>query len=380
MPRSRGIKRRLFTVSGVFALAAASLTAASLTAAAAVSGGSSRPQPAPAAAPAADLTYTSQYSCDLSKFGYTGAPVTISGTLSLPAATASGPVTTPASTGLSALYDDAGLHVSFTTSTATLPASVAAQLTNVESVNLSAALPVRGAAVPSATMLGWEIYVIVPGEHLTQLRGNGDGTVFASQPGTAWLEFPARPLVFTIYQDNGHGPKPLPPITCTPARTSIAPVKIIVTGPASKAPVYTCGAVRARVSSYRTPLPMTVTATGSRSAGHTVTVTLKSPPAGLGAPAPYAAVKVKFAGALPVMGAQHGQVALNATTTKNLASPSAAFTVSGRLRLTKRGTDRIFFPRRFVYTVYMNSGAAAVYTCTLTAGAARVPLTLKVAR
>ena len=51
--------------------------------------------------------------------------------------------------------------------------------------------------------------------------------------------------------------------------------------------------------------------------------------------------------------------------------------MSARLRLTKRGTDRIGFPRRFVYTVVMRSGKPAVCTCTL-AGGAPVALTMKV--
>jgi len=121
---------------------------------------------------------------------------------------------------------------------------------------------------------------------------------------------------------------------------------------------------------------MTVTVAGTRSVRHTVTVTLASPDTGLGAPAPYAATAVRFTGALPVTGAQPGRVALSETTTKNLNSPTATFTVPGRLRLTKRGTDRIGFPRRFVYTVLMRNIKPAVYTCTL-AGSAPVALTMK---
>jgi hypothetical protein len=157
----------------------------------------------------------------------------------------------------------------------------------------------------------------------------------------------------------------------------ITSAAVTVTGRATSAPVYACAATY-RVSSYRSPLPMTISASGVRVAGRTLTVTLSSPDTGLGAPAPYVATKVVFAGSLPVAGAQAGQIALSETSTKNLSNPAATFTVSGRLRLGKRGTDRIYFPHRFTYTVYMSNLPTAVYTCTHTANPGPAAATLKV--
>ena len=374
MPRSRGIRRRLFTFSGLFALAAASLAAAGAVAAAAAGGGPAVPgSPRPAATPPLSVTYTSQYACDLSRYGYTGPPVAMTGTIELDAVNAAGPTTLPATTGLAALFYDDGKNVTFRTSAVTLPASVANQLANASGVELTATLPARAAAAPAVLLFGSSVHV--SGFPITQLQGGANGPLFASQPGTAWLDAPARPVVFTPYD----GSTPLPPITCRPtAAAKPAPIKITVTGRPSKAPVYECSSTF-RVPFYRSPLPMTITAAGTRSAGHTVTVRLASPPAGLGAPAPYVATKLTFTGSLPVTGAQAGQVALRETTTKNVSNPGATFTVSGRLRLTKRGTDKILFPRRFVYLVFIrNVKTPIVYACSLASGTDPVALTLKV--
>ena len=160
-----------------------------------------------------------------------------------------------------------------------------------------ATVPARAAAAPAVPIFGWNARV--PGYPMTQLQGDANGPLFVSQPGTAWLEAPARSLVFVPYDVS----TPLPPVTCTTTATSATPIKITVTGRRSKAPVYGC-APAARVSFYKSPLPMTVTAAGTRSVRRTVTVTLASPDTGLGAPAPYAATEVKFTGSLPVAGAR----------------------------------------------------------------------------
>jgi hypothetical protein len=373
MRRAQGIKRRLFTFSGLFALAAASLTAAGAVAAAAAGGGAvdTRAVAVASAVPPPSVTYTSQYACDLSRYGYTGPPVAMTGTIELDTLKDPGPTTVAATTGFAALFYGDGKYVNFRTSAVALPAPVASQLANASGVMLTATVPARAAAAPAVSLAG--SYTHVSGFPMTQLQGDADGPLFVSQPGTAWLEAPARSVVFTPYD----GATPLPPVTCTTTATSATPVKITVTGRRSKAPVYGCASTY-RVSFYKSPLPMTVTVAGTRSVRHTVTVTLASPDTGLGAPAPYVATEVKFTGSLPVTGAQPGRVVLRETTTKGLSSPTATFTVPGLLRLTKRGTDRIGFPRRFVYTVVIGSRKPVpVYTCTL-AGGAPAALTIKV--
>jgi len=138
MPRAQGIKRRLFTFSGLFALAAASLTAAGAVAAAAAGGGvvGAKAVAVAAATPPLSVTYTSQYACDLSRYGYTGPPVAMTGTIELDMGKDPGPTTVAATTGLAALFYDDAKNVNFRTSTITLPASVAGQLANADGVRL----------------------------------------------------------------------------------------------------------------------------------------------------------------------------------------------------------------------------------------------------
>jgi hypothetical protein len=98
----------------------------------------------------------------------------------------------------------------------------------------------------------------------------------------------------------------------------------------------------------------------------------------LAAPPPNAATKLTFTGSLPVTGAQAGELVLKKTTR---TTDTPTFAVSARLRLTKAGTDEIFYPRRFVYKVaYRHGNRPAVFTCTLATSPAPVGLTLTVAR
>jgi hypothetical protein len=122
---------------------------------------------------------------------------------------------------------------------------------------------------------------------------------------------------------------------------------------------------------------MAITSSGTRSTGHTLTVTLSSPNTGLGGPYP-GLTSVSFAGTLPVNGAQPGAVALAKTTTD---VTSTMFRVSGTLRLTKPGTDRILDPDKFTFTLrtsLQGKAVSAVLSCTTDKSPAPVGLTVKV--
>jgi hypothetical protein len=366
MLQSQQMKRRLLVVYALFALAVVTGMGGFTATAAAAGTGPARP-----AAPAVqNHRFTATYACDLSDYGYTGPAVDISATLEF-----STPV--DATPGFEALYFDHGLYMSVVTGTATLPTSVADQLTNLSYVGMRATLPVAGSPTASPTTVisggsGGEIFT----GPLTQLPSTIDtGTAWLSRPGTAWLNVPPRSLVFTPSKVIGKVSTNLPSITCTTALTSIVTVKVAVGGQAIRAPFYSCVSTY-RSSSYRTPLPMAITVSGVRSVGHTVSITLSSPETGLAAPAGNAATELKFSGSLPVRGAQAGQIALNETTRN---ASAATFKVAGRLRLTRSGTDRIYFPQRFVYTVFAPN-LKGVFTCALATSPAPVALTLKVAR
>lgn len=353
MPRSwrvqRQIVRQVLTVALLGALVAAAVLAVTPAGAWVVRPGA----PAPRA-----VAVFSRYACDLSNYGYTGPPVDISASAVLgPAATLE--------TGFGPLFRDTG-PVSFNTGAATLPASVASQLANLDRITLAATIPVSGtpAATPVAKVWGTVTAALLPAGPLTQLQVvNAFTTAFFSRPGTAWLTSPAPSLLFTPYREF----RPLPAISCQVVPGRVVPVEYTVTGPASHAPVYECASTY-RTTPYLTPLSMSITTSGVPQVGHVLTVTLSSPGTGLAAPAPGQATELGLTGKLPVTGAQAGQVPLNAMTG---STDNPTFTTSGQIRLTKPGTDRISYPRQFVYTVYNQTVynqtvKKAVFTCELT--------------
>jgi hypothetical protein len=366
MLRSWQIKRRLPVVSGLCALAVITGTGGFTAIAEATSIGSAHP----AESVVQEHSFTTTYACDLSNYGYTGPAVDVSATVEF-----STPV--DAATGIEALYFNHGLYMSMLTTTATLPASVANQLTNLAFVGLRATLPVAGspAASPTTVITGGSFGEVFLGP-LTQLPGTIDGgNTWLSRPGAISLSALPRSLVFTPTKVIGKVETNLPNITCTTTPSSVVTVKVAVGGQAIRAPFYSCVSTY-RANPYRTPLPMTITVSGVRSVGHTVSITLSSPETGLADPAGTAASELKFSGSLRVRGAQPGQIALNGTT-KN--ANAATFKVAGRLRLTRSGTDWVYFPQRFVYTVFVPN-LKAVFTCSLATSPAPVALTLKVAR
>jgi hypothetical protein len=344
MPRSRWFGHQLFTVTALGALLAATVFAVTPA-------GHWVLRSAPDGPHA--TTVIGQYTCDLSDYGYKGPPVSIGATAIL------GPTAT-LETGFSPLFLESG-PVSFATSTATLPASVAAKLTNLSKITLQATIAVSGApaATPVAKIWGTVPDALLPTGPLRQLQVvNAVDTTFFSRPGTAWLQAPAQSLLFTPYR-NGSA---LPAINCAVVPRPATPVRYTVQGPASTAPVYECASTY-RSTPYVGPLSMSIDAAGTRRVGQVLTVTLSSPSTGLGDPAPNVATALAFTAKLPVTGAQVGEVALNETT-PNAATPT--FTVSGRLLLKKRGAVRISYPNHFVYTIYKQTYKKAIFTCTLT--------------
>jgi hypothetical protein len=366
MLRSWQIKRRLLVVYGLCALAVITGTGGFTATAAAASTGPGRT----AELAVQEHSFTATYACDLSNYGYTGPAVDVSATVEF-----STPV--DAATGFGALYFDHGLYMNMLTTTATLPASVASQLTNIDFVALRATVPVAGSptASPTTVITGGSFGDIFLGP-LTQLPGMiGVGTTWLSRPGTISLNALPRSLVFTPSKVVGKVSTNLPSITCTTTPSSVVTVKVAVGGEAIRAPFYSCVSTY-RSNPYRTPLPMTITVSGVRSVGHTVSITLSSPETGLADPAGTITTELKFSGSLRVRGAQPGQIALNETT-KNAGA--ATFKVSGRLRLTRSGSDWIYFPQRFVYTAFVPN-LKGVFTCSLASSPAPIALTLKVAR
>jgi hypothetical protein len=316
-------------------MAAFTLLPPGIAAAAAHGGG-----PTGFAATVKPKTVTSQYSCDLSGYGSGLSPVTLSGTLAFPPSV---PALSP-------------LAITLSTTSVALPPAVLSKLDGVTSVSLSTTVTVQNASSPSVPLSG---KVQAPA-HLTGLPANAaTGTVTFPAEGTGVIEAPAKTLTFVPLK----GATAQPSITCT-TTAATQDVSVTVTPPVfgTSGPLYTCKATIGTLSATELAhLPMTITASGSRTTGKTLTVTLAS--AALGAPYPQGTTSVGFVGTLPVHGAQPGKIAL-AKTTSDVTSPT--FRVSGKLRLTKPGTDQILVPEKFTFTDKVTiSPTEAVVTITL---------------
>jgi hypothetical protein len=332
-------------------------------------------------APAADASaagYTSRYACDLSRYGYTGSPVTATATLTLRGASQSA-TTVHAKTGLSAVALGGSATAEISVSPVSLPSSVAAKLKNLAGVQLRTLLGLRGAAEPNALLNGYATVGIT--SPLTRLWGNATGPLFFSKPGTAWVEPPASSLRFTPYRRSGSKITSLPSIICTASPGQATSITMTVTGQPVKAPVYACSYVLGDLfgdrfaRQYTTPLPVSVTVSGTRTVGSTVAVTLSSPQAGLADPAPGAATELNFYADLLVDGTAPGLIQPQKTT-KN--ADATTFTASARLKLTRKGTVKIFFPSRLLDTVFRTPGNRLDYFCTPAASAVPVALAFSV--
>jgi hypothetical protein len=308
------------------------------------------------------MTFTAQYSCDLSAYQSGIPPVSVSATVTFP-----GTVQTLVP-----------VPITLTTTSVALPTSVLSQLTAVVSFDLtatvtaqqnqvSASVPLSGQNPVSGTLTGLPT--------ATAQTSDSQPLVF-TVPGTGNIEMPVSTLTFTPETSAGA----LQAITCTTtATTQDIPVTVTLGVLGTKGPVYTCvgTALHIELEEFLAHIPMTVSESGPRTAGKTVTVRLV---AGIGGPYPAGTMAVKFSTELPVVGAQRGQVALSEPIT-DLAS--AVTRASGKLRLTKAGTDRILIPEKlkFAFNAPVNGVQVQfVLTCTIKTRPVPVGVTLNVAK
>jgi hypothetical protein len=306
-----------------------------------------------AGAAATVKTVTSQYSCDLSKYGSGIPPVTLSGSLAAPVTAAAG----------------SPLAITLSTTSAALPSSVLSQLSGVVSVDLTATVTVQHATDASVALSG---QAQVPAQLQGLPAATATGSVTFPEPGSGVIKAPVPTLTFTPHTSTTD----LDAITCT-TTAATQDITVTVTPPVvgTTGPLYSCVFSIAGVSAaVLAHAPMAIRSSGSRTTGKTDTVTLATP--ALGAPYPTGTTSVSFTGNLPVRGAQSGKVVLSNTTT-DLNSPT--FSVSGKLRLTKAGTDRILIPEKFTFTMHGPPGSSPlVLACTIKTTPTPVGLTIKV--
>jgi collagen type VII alpha len=350
---------RIRRLSGVLALTAVALLGTGTTALAATGLAPVTPPP-----PSTFKTYTSELACNLSAYGYQDGSnlVTMDETLSVPTTAVAGTPT----------------FVSMSNTSAALPASVGSQLTNVVAVGVTAQVSVQGGTTETITVKGSSAGDVLPSQ-LTALPviSTANTTVTFAKAGTASVDTPPSSLVFTPF---GIGTTTFPAITCTPIAASISDQPVVVgaaTPAATSGPDYACTNNVSPANPFSGHLPMTVAVSGSRTVGATDTVTLTSPSTGLGAPYPAGATSLSYAGNLTLTGAQSGSIALGETSRD---VTSSTFAVSGKLALSKAGTDHILLPGHFTFVAQASARPVVALSCTSAASPAPVAVTFTVTK
>jgi hypothetical protein len=320
------------------------------------------------AAAAAPTKITSQYSCDLSGYG-----------TSIPAATLSATLTIPASVVAGSKLD---LTLATTASDA-LPAAVLTALKGVTSFDVSAQLtqqPGTGLDASDPVALGGTAQA--PATLTAVPAATATGTAEFDLAGSGVIVAPAQTLTITPHTSAAA----LAAITCT-STAATQDVKVTATPQTigTSGPLYACveSVAGTNVDTIDGHIPATITASGTRATGKTDTVTYETSAFGpfteTGAGTSGVSVAVNAAASLPVTGAQSGQISMN----QAIDPASAVMKLSGKLALTKAGTDHILVPKTITITIAETSGAVTVtakLTCTLTTTPTPVGLTISVTK
>jgi hypothetical protein len=340
------LTRSVLRLSGLAAAASAGLLAVCTTAGAATASGPAIPAMA-GPSQAAPKTTTAQYSftCDFSAYGGPAAE------------TGAGVFTVPASV----LQGDAA-SMTFETAALPLTTAVAQKLGAADGLTLN----LTGVNVTDATGAASHL-VVYPGAGSlstsapTEIKAiTAADSAGLRKTGVAHVTGPTG-FTITPSTDNTAGAA----IDCTiaggahtyPVTVAAAPATTptptapatLPSGPEYKCVVSATGLPQGPESeTVTTPIPMTLSASGTEKTGKTLLVTLSSGADGLGAPYPLPATDLVFSGKLAVEGAQRGAIALQRATAQ---VGKSTFTVSGALPLTQPGADRVYLPGQFTFTV-----------------------------
>jgi hypothetical protein len=326
----------------------------------------------PAASSSPFTTVTATYSCDFSKYENTANP------------------TIPAATGVKFDFEvetswpvNVAQDVPLANEAAIpLPAAVSSQLTGVDDFNITAS---AAAAFASKSTIDFDGDAPVSSTTApTQVpQALADGQVTFPAKGTGGVELPAQAITITpVAGSTTSTPTPKPAITCT---TTQAAANVAVTVGDASGPFYTCGTTIGTASSTDSALfDLTVTESGTKQAGKSVTVKLSSAEIGALIDAVTAEVsqqagdqltKATFTSSLAVTGAQSGTLKLPATVT-NLTSTS--FSASGSLKLTTAGTVKVDIPGSWDLSFFKGTTKVVDVSCTLVTDPAPVGLTMTV--
>jgi hypothetical protein len=193
---------------------------------------------------------------------------------------------------------------------------------------------------------------------------------------------------FDLTPVDGATGNPLPPIRCVPPAVTLT-LPITVTGPAptptptptpppASGPVYTCTVAGSGTQDFAFPISATATGPGRVGTTDLVTLSIQSPTI-VGnvraKAASQAEPTVDLKASLPVTGVQTGSIRVFGGNSVNASTIKA----TGKLALTKAGTDKILLPPTFQVIGVAPGLNITLLSCTLKTTPDAVLLTLKVA-
>jgi hypothetical protein len=342
MIRLTAVKRPVLGTAGALAIAAAGLLAVPLASA--------------SAAPSSPGTMS--YACVLTSYG-DSTPLTITAHLTAP-------TTAPVNSSVT---------VSLSTEQFTLPSAVPA----LSKIGLSATSE-AGTGSPATLQFTGQA---AGGTGPTIPAITATASLTLNTVGTTSVVTPAE-IVLTPVDATGNA---LTAIDCLPP--SLLDVTIAATGPApsptptatpppASGPVYTCTVAGSGTQDFT--FPMRATATGPGQVGTTdqVTLSIQSPTvaANMRAQAKaQAAPTINLKASLPVTGVQTGRITVFGGNSVNASTIKA----TGKLALTRAGTDKILVPPAFQVIGVAPGLTVTLVSCTLKTQPDAVVLTLKVA-
>jgi hypothetical protein len=279
------------------------------------------------AAAAAPTTITSKYSCDLTGYGASIPDATVSATLTIPAS----------------VVADSSLDVTLaTTASDALPAAVVTALDGVTSFDVAGhATQQPGTGTDATDPVALAGSATAPAT-LTALPAiTATGTATFPLTGTGAIVAPVQQFTITPQTSD----KALAAITCATTAAS-QDVKVVVSPETvgTSGPLYACvlSLAGTNLDTIDAHIASVITASGTRTTGKTDTVTYSTSAFGPWEDSAADGVSVTVAADLAVAGAQPGQIAIS----QAIDPTAAVMKLTGKLKLTKAGTDRIQCRRR----------------------------------
>ena len=320
-------------------------------------------RPLLAAATSTVKTVKADYTCDFSAYGtgiQASPPVSVTAAIDT-----SWPVNQP---------DD----ITLANDAITLPAAVTAKLSHVDSIVIASQVTAKDATKATIALAGLVSTdaTSAPAE-IPAITSLGQVT-FAAKGSNGSVALPAQSITVTPMA----GTTAEPVITCT---TATAAQDVAITVGDASGPFYHCTSTVAGQSPDQSagPVPLTITETGTKKTGDSLTIGLTSSNvASLISAAESATVgttldKAVFSADLAVTGAQSGTVHIAKTITDLSAT---TFSASATLKLTKKGTVKIDIPSKFGLALSASGTVVLDLACTLVTTPAPVALTITVAQ